>query len=619
MSEAGKGSGFVTAGVVGAAAVVPLAFNPWGFNPFGPAKVFVLAACALLVAIGLALASRRTSGLVSGLWTSWIARFVLALWFLIILSTIVSIDPLGSLFGHYPEYSGVVTWLAVTTIWLGAASLRRSMVWPLVARAVCVSLLLVGLCALLEMLGLEPWMLRETVGPARIGSLLGNPSNLGVYTLLVIPLAFERVRKDRSLGWRITAAAASLAGLAMLLLSGSRGAWLGFLVLALTWIVAESRRWRKGNRRRMVAIAITAAVVVSLTATVLAVPRFRERLEPASTATIEWRFIAWEAAGSAALDRPLLGWGPDSFRSVYVSHWPSEVRPGAAHATVVADPHNPVASAAVSLGFGGAAALLGLITAAALTCHSRLKSRDDDDLVPVALATALAGGLVALMFHFLTLDTAAVLAVLLGLLSGGSAVSEESAATKSHSPARVGMGILAVVLGVVTVGSAGLIVADSMMRGALTSADRVPWTTVKERLKVAQTLAPWEPAFDWATGKAAVRALGRADHDEVYADGVEALEAVGHRMPRDLEVKYDLAYLRLREGIATGDRDLLQGAREVFKGLVAADANNPTYWSASSLANAALGDIEEATADIRTALLLAPDDATYRGILEQLE
>ena len=115
-SPRSRGLAFVACGVVGAAALVPLAMDPWGYNPFGPMKAFVLALCAAVVAIGVSLDRTLLATLVSRLQASWVARAAAVIWAVIVLSTIFSIDVRQSLVGSYPEYQGVLTWLAVTVI-----------------------------------------------------------------------------------------------------------------------------------------------------------------------------------------------------------------------------------------------------------------------------------------------------------------------------------------------------------------------------------------------------------------------------------------------------------------------------------------------------------------------
>lgn len=145
--------------VVGAAALVPLAMDPWGFNPFGPFKVLVLAVCATSAAVGLALDRDLLRTLMDRLRASWVAWSVGALWVVVLLSTLMSVAPVQSIIGSYPEYSGVLTWLAVTVIAFGAASLPWSESWPMVARAVSLSLVIMSGYAILQVSGANPILL----------------------------------------------------------------------------------------------------------------------------------------------------------------------------------------------------------------------------------------------------------------------------------------------------------------------------------------------------------------------------------------------------------------------------------------------------------------------------
>ena len=608
----------VSIGVAGAAAVVPLAMDPIGYNPYGPSKALVLALCAALVAVGLAIDRDLLRDLAKRLMGSKVAWGAGALWLIIALSTLMSVDPLRSVIGSYPEYQGVLAWLAVTVIACGAASLPWPDSWAWVGRALSVSVTIMGAYALLQVAGADPIAVSAGSAAGRVRATLGNSSNAGAYLLFAAPFVFERFRRDPSRMWRAVAGVACSLAVFMVVFSASRGAWLGLVAAAAVWLVAEAAR--SDSSRRRIAFLAAVGVVVALVVVVLAVPRLEKRISSSSAGTIEWRLVVWQASGEIAMGRPALGWGPNSFRYVYPSYRPASASVNANLQSTVGDPHNLVLSAATSLGIPGALGLLALCAAAAAAAVASIRARRDEDLRTVAIGAALAGGVVSLMFHYATLDTMPILAVVLGLLVASRPAVRDTLTRSDETVARVIAVGSAGVLSVMLAAAVGLVAADTMMGRAFAAlAQGSPWASVATELRAAQALAPWEPTFTWAIGKAAIRAVEDGGDPQAYADGGAALEVARRAVPLDDGVAFDSAYLKLRFGAARHDAGLTREARAALVALSERDPNNAKYRYVSGLASAALGEFAEAELELRAAITLAPGNAEYVAALRQVE
>lgn len=604
-------------GVVGAAAIVPLAIDPWGYNPFGPLKAFVLAVCAAAVAIGLSLDSGLLATLVARLRASWVARAAGILWVVIVLSTIFSVDVRQSIIGSYPEYQGVLVWLAVTVVAFGAAALPWPESWLWVGRTLSVSVTVIGGYALLQMAGADPVAVAAGSAADRVRATLGNSSNAGVYLLLATPFLIERLRRDASRVWRAAAGVAAALAVFMIVFTASRGAWVGLLAMAVVWLAVEAARWERPRRRMVLVAAIVVALALGVA--VLAVPRLQKRVTSASTGTIEWRLVVWQAAGRITLDRPLLGWGPNSFRYVYPSYRPLSASANSRIGATAGDPHDIVMSAAASLGLPGALALLAFAGMTGVAWAGIAGARRGDDLRPIAVGAALAGGLTALLFHYATLDTMPVIAVLVGFVLAAQAEQGDSGAAARERWARPVALALAGVFSSVALASAGLVAADIDMRGALAAnASGSPWPFVDEQLHSAQALAPWEPTFTWAIGKAAIQAVATSGDAQAYADGQAALHAARRALPLENGVVFDAAYLKLRLGVARRDPAFVREAHATFVTLTRKDPHNPEYWNARGISAAGVGDFTEAVSDLRTAVSLAPGTSEYAKALRQV-
>lgn len=155
------------------------------------------------------------------------------------------------------------------------------------------------------------WVMGQKLGGfPPVGSLPENPNYTlclwaAAATSLGAWLAFDRTlpRTSRPLGVLLCVLL-----LAMLVNGGSRGALLGTLVSSLYIVRA---RW--GNRALIGALALIAAIFL-----VLPIAYWIHRLEWSELAPLGgYRRAIWGLAIRAALERPMLGWGPGNFELAY--------------------------------------------------------------------------------------------------------------------------------------------------------------------------------------------------------------------------------------------------------------------------------------------------------------
>ena len=77
----------------------------------------------------------------------------------------------------------------------------------------------------------------------RVFSTIGNPNALGGLLVLVTPVAFALMMWVKNWGWRILYGAATLIMMACLVLTYSRGAWLGFLAAMALYTLITRNKW----------------------------------------------------------------------------------------------------------------------------------------------------------------------------------------------------------------------------------------------------------------------------------------------------------------------------------------------------------------------------------------
>ena len=328
-----------------AAVLLPLVYSSELLQPFWAPKAAV---CLVLAGPGLvALARLAVAGSVP-------ARLAGLLVVAAALSTALSDNVVGSLTGRPNWGTGLLFVAAGAGVWaLGvtaAEGRRRQLATALVAAA-----LVNALVAWLQARNLVPPSLES---PGRSSGLMGNPVHLGALAAGALWLVGHRLGTGRRLLIGLGAATA-LAGAAQL--SGGRSG------VGLTALVVLALVRRLGWRR---AAAVAAAVVVgfvgaSAWATEGTVSGSARTIAD-STRQVDVRTGLWRIGAEAALDRPVLGWGPGRFLEATSPRYTSVVAEGGTK--VYADAHNWVVEYAVTTGAVGLLLLAAwLVTAARIS------------------------------------------------------------------------------------------------------------------------------------------------------------------------------------------------------------------------------------------------------------
>ncbi len=241
------------------------------------------------------------------------------------------------------------------------------------------------------------------VFPPRVRGTFGSPNNLALVLERAAPVALAlalaagtstlvgarccwgwgRVASTRGF-WLLALAVL----LAVLILTWSRGAWLGALVgLA----VAARPLWAQvGFRRRIVAVAFSLAALAGIVL-VTGVERIGQLLRIGDSGAVS-RLAIWDSAWRMGRDNWLFGVGPDNF----LTHYRDHMRPEAWREPNISHPHNLVLDAWVSLGLIG---LLALVAVLVLFWRDWRRIRGEGDGGSDPLAFGLAGAMAAALTH----------------------------------------------------------------------------------------------------------------------------------------------------------------------------------------------------------------------------
>ncbi|MBF2035802.1 MAG: putative bicarbonate transporter, IctB family [Leptolyngbyaceae cyanobacterium T60_A2020_046] len=164
------------------------------------------------------------------------------------------------------------------------------------------------------------------VGTTRVYSYLGNPNLLAGYLVPAVMLSGAAIFAWSRWVPKLLAGVALLVNTACLILTFSRGGWLGFVaggfvllvLLVQYWSLRFPPRWR-----RWVLPILIGGVAAFLVMAVVAVEPLRDRVSSIfagrSDSSNNFRLNVWASVVDMIRDRPILGIGPgnDAFNQVY--------------------------------------------------------------------------------------------------------------------------------------------------------------------------------------------------------------------------------------------------------------------------------------------------------------
>lgn len=483
-------------------------------------------------------------------------------------STLFAQDPRLSIFGDPDRHLGLTFLFDMTILYLAVAIAYRAPAdWTVLGGAVLIAGTLVTAYAAAQYLGLDP--LRWT-GQVRPFSTVGNPDILGHLLSVLFGLALGLVALHRGATIGKVLVAVSLAAT---LAVATRGALLGIgaALLAFPFVRAQLARSAVAELVRVLA-AILVLLAVSTPFFVGSPLGVRTRDVFAETGG-SGRLLIWDAAIHAAAERPLLGYGTDSFSTAYPRHRQAgsaaTLGPGVAQNSA----HSWLLQALATTGVIGLTALLALIVSgSALLWRHALRV----PLVGAPLALAWiaywANGLVSV--GSISVDW--IPWVILGSVAATGGASPPF--RRSALPARALIRVLAVSLAIAAI--AGVLTGVDAFRSNRDSLlSRSAWLTGDQQAAVtygaAALLEDPGPADHWNRLGLALDLAGRP------GEAALAYEGAVRRAPQSPAFGFNLARSRARSGAVGVD-----AAIAAAESAVAADPNDA--WARITFADVVL-------------------------------
>jgi putative inorganic carbon (HCO3(-)) transporter len=421
----------------------------------------------------------------------------------VVVTTVTSVHRPTALLGAQGRFEGLVTLVAYALVYFLALQFARDGRRVLrLAQVLFTSGVIVAVYGLLQYAGVIapppdlPWNEVD-----RAFATFGNPNMLGGFMIFPLTVALGLALHERKVAWRLVYwVGFGLNGLA-LLVTFTRGSWIGGAAgLLLLAVIA----WRQRTKMRWVDWApagIFGAAGIGLIARSLSskteVTNFASRIASIfdfGSGSGQTRTEIWRAAASSIKDRPLFGWGPDTFGLIFPRFKPAEYVRDAGGASGTDNAHDYPLQLASGLGILGAALFYAIWVWAGIRSFKTVFKRPDDPtrLLVGAFWAAAAGYLVHLVFGISVPGSTFLLWIALAVVLAPTA---HTVAVPAHRLGAVAAVAIALVAALGIAGQGVVLAAD---RAYALAAEDFSGRTLAERVAAAEravTLDPLVPQY----------------------------------------------------------------------------------------------------------------------------
>lgn len=258
---------------------------------------------------------------------SWVLGSVFVFILSIGLADIFSENSFKSFWSNYERMEGFIGILHFAMMFVVAGSvLKTQSVWnKLLATSVGVSLIM-SIYSLFQIFG----FITINQGGVRVDGTFGNAAYLGIYLVFNIFFASILFVRSKVVWQKVLLFIVGLLNLVVLYHTATRGAILGLLGGALVSFIYLGLKSEKGDKIRKVAsIAIIGVLIFAGLFFSLRNSEFVKnspvlsRFSSLSISEIQTqgRYFVWPIAWKGFLEKPILGWGQESFNYVFNKHY----------------------------------------------------------------------------------------------------------------------------------------------------------------------------------------------------------------------------------------------------------------------------------------------------------
>jgi len=444
--------------------VTPIVISNWSFmgfatpityDQFDIIKVFMQRVLALVALGAWVWDIALRGGKIRHTPIDWLILAFLA-W--VTVSTIFSIHPPTAFFGKYRRFEGLLSFINYAVIYFLVVQMadRPSRIRQ-IAQALFWSGLFVAGYGVLQSLGIDPNSWGQLPFEAnRAFSTYGNPDLLGGFLMFSTFISLGLALAEPKVNWRIVYWSGFLLSVWTILAAFTRSAWVGSVVgifFIVLFAVRQRAPWTTVDWGFSAAVAAVASVVVGRSlSNPNEVMNFGKRLASIfqfSEGSAATRFQIWGAAGRAIQDRPIFGFGADTFRLLFPQYKPVEYVAAAGYLSVADNVHNYPLQLASGIGVPGMLGFYGIVGWAAVRSWPLVwvRGKDANRMILAGIWAACAAYVVHLFFGLSVTGSSFLLWTFMGVLVAPTAVAIEVPKVSWGSFVAIAVSVL-VVLGI---------------------------------------------------------------------------------------------------------------------------------------------------------------------------
>ncbi len=542
---------------------------------------------------------------------------VLSYFVAMLLSTLFSVDILRSWWGNQERMNGLFTLLHFLGWFLMTTSLIRTWKeWEAVLRVQVVVGGLVALTAIWQR-WVNPEVFLYKAGP-RVGGILDNAIYQGMYQMFMLFLLALLTLKTRVRAWWLTYGALALLAVGGFVASQSRGPlvglFAGLVVSALCFgFLSKERRYRLAAAGSVVAAMLGYGTLYLARGTelvrALGLARFVDLASTSST-----RFIAWKIAWEGFKDRPLTGWGLDTFHLIFNANYnPISLR-YSLYETWFDRAHNTVLDVLSMTGIFGIITFFAIFAMLFWSVYKAYK-RGDLDLS----FTALLAGLPVAYFvqNLFVFDHPAgfilsylLYALVVGATSSGFLSSAEEASAKGVSRPFPVLGAVVLGLGALLLMWRGSLQPAQASRLSIRASQRFPQAVALQDMQSAMKIStPYRDEQVFLLSRSLVGTGEQLTKVPDWKSWLDAAKQAGQqemtRHPKNAYVGYIYARLLGDTAFAVPGQELLAEAE--YKRAIAASPRRQQLFEGLARLYLRQGRLDEALTQFETIQKLDPE------------
>lgn len=505
---------------------------------------------------------------------AWGLLGALAVW-TVISATLSPHWRLGVL-GQSERMEGIATFVVYAAAYgLGLQVVRSGAELRRLAQAFVTAAGLLAAYGLLQFAGLDPASHAfEGYGfdLRRAFATTGNPNFLAGALVIALPLAISLAAAARRRLEMAVWGVASLAILGALFATFTRGAWLAVLVqIFVLAVMAHRSGIRLSGRRAVVASAAAILLLAALAGVSLlsaGETNVIQRIAGAGGGSADERVMTVEVALDAVAQRPLVGYGPDSFVAAFRQHRSDDIADNFGAAHVSGNAHSWPLQAGTTLGVPGALLLMAALLSG--FWGARRAATPDARRRAAWVATGALVGCIGFGAYMLTNVAVLTSTIPFWLLLGAASAPWARQITVSTGVTRAAAGVCALTALAVIAASISLVGADRAYLASRLAFHGDRPGNAAELAEKAVSLNPLSIKYARGAAQAQARPAYQAITDSAaeqevrdrYSLGVAAYERALAVDGEDYATLAQLAALHAVTGSYLGDEALLGSAQD---------------------------------------------------------